>query len=117
MPAKKELVDYINNGLKDGHSVDSLRNTLINAGWPQQDVEDSIKYASGSVQNTPSKPAVNMGFFTRFKTVLFHPGSFFEAVKGEEGYSDAFKYFLILTLIPVLASSLSSTTSLGSSSQ
>jgi hypothetical protein len=104
------LVDYISKGLRDGHSIDSLRKACIENGWNPQDVEDSIRNARISTQSTvpgtkvpqlPQQTAVQgqkMGFVRKVKMIISSPSGFFEAVKSEEGIGSAYKYYLITLL-------------------
>lgn len=44
-------------------------------------------------------PTTSMGFLEKVKKVLTSPTEFFEKVKGEEGIGEAFKYYIIFSLI------------------
>ncbi|MFC1685517.1 hypothetical protein ACFLZZ_00675 [Nanoarchaeota archaeon] len=46
---RQDLVDWIKNGISQGHDVDSLRNHLIQGGYPQVDVDGAII----AIQNPP----------------------------------------------------------------
>jgi len=40
---QQQLVDYIKSQIKLGLDRDSIKNALVSAGWPAEDVEDSMK--------------------------------------------------------------------------
>ncbi len=113
MPANKQLTDYLSSGLSQGHDINVLRNQLLQSGWPQQDVEDSIAAVSGHGHGMPPRqpprPAAHgeMGLFRRFEMALFHTKEFFTAIKGEEGCGKAFKYYMVFCIFIIINSVLS----------
>jgi hypothetical protein len=124
------LVDYISQGIEAGHSPHRMRQALINAGWPHQQVDEAIRYALSQhiphLQQPGAQPQAYpqqayprqarpvagqagpaqqrpMGVLGKFRTVLAHPGQFFDAVKGEQGYEAPVKFYLFLLLIDLIA--------------
>jgi hypothetical protein len=117
------LVDYIYQSLRAGHSAQQIRQSLLNSGWPGQQVDEAMSHAlSGpprpgppaaqaypqqARQPTPGRagPANQrpMGVIQKFKTVLAHPNQFFERVKPEEGYEAPVKFYLFIMFIQVIA--------------
>jgi len=46
-----------------------------------------------------SNPKASMGFVEKIKKVILSPSEFFDAIKAEEGISQAFIYYAVLSLI------------------
>lgn len=42
-----------------------------------------------------------MGLIEKIQTVLLHPSEFFENIASEKGFVEAFKYLVVLSLIPL----------------
>lgn len=42
----QELVNYVRQSLADGHDLDAIKQSLLSAGWPEQEIENVFK-ASG----------------------------------------------------------------------
>lgn len=53
-----QLVDYISSQLKLGVSRESLKASLVGAGWAIPDVEETLKKVEGATQAAVVKPAV-----------------------------------------------------------
>lgn len=133
------VVDYISQGLDEGHTPQQIRQRLLDAGWSRQQVDEAMRYAlvrhapgqgvqpgaspqpayprqaqqgypqqaypqqpqpgAGQAGPAQQKP---MGVLQKFKLVLVHPGRFFDAVKGEQGYEPPVKFYLLLLLIDIV---------------
>ena len=52
--ANRELVNYIKNQIRAGHSETAIRRTLIKTGWDKKGVDDAFNTVKPSVP----KPAV-----------------------------------------------------------
>jgi hypothetical protein len=63
------------------------------------------KYGGGKVEVS----ANSMGLFEKCKKVLLTPSEFFEKIKTERDILEAFKYLVVLSLIPVVAAGISLT--------
>jgi len=50
----KNLVNYIQQNLNKGYDINSIKNTLINQGYPSQNVNDTINYIQSNEQ-TPQQ--------------------------------------------------------------
>lgn len=61
----QQLVDYVKQQLQAGVPKDAVRKALGEAGWPQADIDDSMKAGepagAGSAGQTTINPAVAMG--------------------------------------------------------
>lgn len=101
----QKLVDYVKNVLKQGQSVDSVKQTLINQGWSAADVDEAIASVQPAAQPEAAAPTAaqaGVGIFGKFKLALRSPGQLFEAVKPEHDLNSAVKYYAIMSLIPFL---------------
>jgi cell division protein FtsL len=60
---QQQIIDYIKSQLKLGMNRDSIKNTLVSAGWSAEDVEDSIKnsLAAGVSEVSPTSSASPAG--------------------------------------------------------
>ncbi len=56
----QQLVDYIKQQLQGGVQKDAVKKALLDAGWPQADVDDSVKAAepAGAAAAATTSPAV-----------------------------------------------------------
>jgi len=109
MPHSSDLVEYIKRGLREGHSVEDLKKAMHMSGWDMTTIEDSLKAAmSSTLPSVPSplRRGGREGVWQKMKHVLSKPDSFFEGVKAEQGYGDAFRYYLLVSVLPSLASAL-----------
>jgi hypothetical protein len=98
----QNVLDYVNNGLKQGHSADSLRQALLKRGWPETEVNEAIQMATGQMINTPKTiggPTTHMGLLTKMIKILTSPSEFFEAAKADH-IGDALKYYAVIAIIP-----------------
>jgi len=57
--ANQILVDYIRNGMKDGISIDVLRQQSLNQGWTEQEINEAINVATGAPASEHSTPGVH----------------------------------------------------------
>jgi len=51
---QQQIVDYIKAQLKAGVGKDAVRNALMGVGWPEKDVEDSIKSVESAKEAAPA---------------------------------------------------------------
>ena len=49
----RKLIDYIKKSTEKGEGRDEIKKALIDAGWPQQDVESGIMEVSSTVNPVP----------------------------------------------------------------
>ncbi|MCK4714549.1 MAG: YIP1 family protein [Candidatus Aenigmarchaeota archaeon] len=111
----RKLADYVKKYINAGYDRNQLRQTLVNSGWPHDQVDAAIDHAlskhpppypHGEIPKGPSIPSTPqqkpMGVLRKFKTVLFHPREFFEAVKSEQGYETPVRFYLFLALIQMV---------------
>ncbi len=57
----QQLVDYVKQQIQGGVAIDAIKKALLDAGWPAQDVEDSMKAAtpaSGTAAAVTTQPIV-----------------------------------------------------------
>jgi len=53
---KSELIGAFKTGVQTGHSIEDIKQSLINAGYSRQDVEDSVSAFSQGRTTPPAKP-------------------------------------------------------------
>lgn len=44
----KKLIEYINDNLQKGHSLEEIRKFIVNYGWSEKDYDEAVLLASGS---------------------------------------------------------------------
>ena len=52
----KKLIDYINDNLQKGHSLEEIRKFIVNYGWSEKDYDEAVLLASGSSDKKHAKP-------------------------------------------------------------
>ncbi|MGH7240143.1 MAG: hypothetical protein ACREHG_08785 [Candidatus Saccharimonadales bacterium] len=52
----QELLQYISQQVVDGFSRDQIRQTLVDAGWPEADIGEAFDEFERSLSASPSKP-------------------------------------------------------------
>ncbi len=106
--ADARLVEYIRKALEKGYPPEQIKQSLLKNRWPEQVINEAFRELYSPPQT--AQPAqevtepVEMGFFWKLKAVLFSPNEFFNEIKNEQGMMPAFKYYLILSLIPTILS-------------
>lgn len=118
------LVDYINQSLRAGYSRQQIRQSLLNSGWPHQQVDEALNHMLSGSSQPPGIPTPQpqgypkqarpqaqqiqhaqpgqqkpLGILQKFRMVLAHPGQFFDAVKNEQGYEAPVKFYLFIMFI------------------
>lgn len=111
--ANRELVDYISDNLKMGHKPQQLRQILLKAGWSSQQVNDAFREISSlpivpavPIKSPSPQPAVQqkpMGILQELKTVLIHPGEFFEKVKDEKRYELPLRFYFFIIILQIVS--------------
>ena len=52
----QRIVDYIISGLRQGHSLTSLKQSLMQQGWIEADIDQAIQIAQGGMAQVPPRP-------------------------------------------------------------
>ncbi len=105
MGIRHEIVEYVRNGLNAGHSMDALKEALKEAGWHINDIEESIAHATGVRIPSPFRKK-DMGFTEKTTLVLRRPHELFDSVSHDEGYNDALRYYLLISIFTVAANAV-----------
>lgn len=61
---QEQLVDYISSQMKLGVSQDAIKTTLVSAGWPVADVEDTFKKVNGATPAIAAQAAKPLSSFS-----------------------------------------------------
>ncbi len=108
------LIDYVRENKNKGYSVDYLKQFLINAGYPADQVEEAViecekpNIESASLQQNPpnatasqslAPPDRHDNYFLRLTGILFKPLKVLDELAPEKGFSAPFKFLIISSLI------------------
>ncbi len=47
----KKLIEYINDNLKKGHSLEEIRKFIVNYGWSDREYDEAVLLASGATED------------------------------------------------------------------
>lgn len=101
----ERLVDYIKKATARGYSTEQIVNNLLKKGWNSKDVEEAINTVQKGVKPKPAKEHhAHLGLLEKIGMVMQRPSEFFQAIKAEEGVGSAFRYFLVIALVPTVIS-------------
>ena len=108
----QQIVMYIRDGLNRGYSNDSLKQALLQQGWKETDINEAIQVAGGQqiqlkprsqfIQPKQAAPQQGIGILTKFIWAFKSPGQLFESVKSDHDLNNAFKYYVLMSLVPFL---------------
>lgn len=125
--ANPAIVNFLQEGLKRGFSENLLRHKLIEAGWQERDVNESIfEVKKQLAQNQTQIPMVvssqremmqdkqimnkesnqeKLGVFRKIGMTLGKPNELFEKTQNE-GIWPALKYYWVVSIIPFVIGGL-----------
>ena len=104
MATNPQLIDWIEKQIDAGYRIEDIKNALLQAGWSQADVDYAIKLVlekrAPKAEPGPPQPNIKkMGAFEKIVSVIKSPTEFYTTVRNEEGFSEAFKYLVVISLI------------------
>lgn len=103
MPEKTEIIGAFNIGTQKGEPIEKIKQTLLNAGYDPQDVEDSARaFSSGGMKPAvkPLKPEEKKEGKEEIKSTEGQPAKPEEQKSKEKGLS---KTLLILIIVAAVA--------------
>ncbi len=109
--AEDKIYDYILKGLEEGHHPDDLKAALINAGWPEKDVNKLAKSAinnftlhGGKIEHR--EPGITefekMGIKDKISQTLNSYDSLLNYVDKKEGIKEAVRFYLLISMVPAI---------------
>lgn len=107
----KEILNYLQEGVKRGFSVQLLKQKLIEGGFAEKDINEALLEMSGIKQqnfSTKQLPTANrpveekrLGIFGKIGKSFAHPRELFEKT-SEESFGKAFGYLFVILLVPLI---------------
>lgn len=114
-----DLIDYVKQTLKEGHSPRKIKSALKQAGYDKEDIEHAFEVAKLAeatpkhIEEPVEEPTHEetahkepKSYFKRVKEALLKPHNFFEYVDQEQGYKQPLIFLSVTLVIAWLAFSL-----------
>ncbi len=122
--ADQRVVEYIRRCMELGHSVDLIRQNLLNSGWDNDAIEEALResgalYSGNSEQVSLPYPETRNshadasrsdsaipGTLEKLKLSILHPNTLFESVKEEKGFIGPLKFYILVLAINFVITAL-----------